>query len=542
MADAPKINPKETLRESYPKLNQAIDNANEAITKATTADENASQAVTTANSVQEQFNQVVIEGDSSVEAAQARVSYTGTTYTTLKERLDQEHESVTTQLADIALKTDFGVVDGVGDGETSDSAYIQQVVNNAGYNQKIYLPKPPVAYVITTPIILRQGQTLEFAVNTKVYDRTDDYAFKIEGGPTFAVEAKTHVTICNAEIIGNPNSKGAIYARNVYLINFEKCKIHSYSNLAACGVWLEDFFQINFYSTQVNNIENGKGLYINAVTGNSGQVNLYNSIIQRSRIGLHVEGTGNVIDGVNMFGGAIGNNHEVGLKIGKNVHNFTAFGSHIENHDGITFAGTTAVDMFLDDGLVCEGVTFIACLFENNKYAIKSNNSRRVTLIGNQFKGNGIEGAVAITQGDGDGAWFISPNMFDGYETEIIEKGINHTVLRNLNVDYSGALFPQRSSAGIYSGDQYPEGKVTAKQGSIYLRTNGGFGYHVYIKNSGDGNTGWQNLNGQIPVYTNANRPGANTVPRGTVIFNSDDNMPNYSDGATWRDALGNIT
>lgn len=33
MADAPKINPKETLRESYKKLNQAIDNANEAIKK-----------------------------------------------------------------------------------------------------------------------------------------------------------------------------------------------------------------------------------------------------------------------------------------------------------------------------------------------------------------------------------------------------------------------------------------------------------------------------------------------------------------------------
>ncbi|MCM3053666.1 hypothetical protein [Caldibacillus thermoamylovorans] len=101
MADAPKINPKETLRESYPKLNQAIDNANEAIKKSTTSDINAAKALTTANSVQEQFNQVVIEGDSSVEAAQARVSSTGTTYTTLKERLDQEHESVTTQLAEI---------------------------------------------------------------------------------------------------------------------------------------------------------------------------------------------------------------------------------------------------------------------------------------------------------------------------------------------------------------------------------------------------------------------------------------------------------
>lgn len=95
-----KILATDSLNDGRVKLNAAIEQSNEAITKATTADENASQAVTTANSVQEQFNQVVIEGDSSVEAAQARVSSTGITYTTLKERLDQEHESVTTQLAE----------------------------------------------------------------------------------------------------------------------------------------------------------------------------------------------------------------------------------------------------------------------------------------------------------------------------------------------------------------------------------------------------------------------------------------------------------
>lgn len=44
-----------------------------------------------AESVQAQFNQVVIEGDSSVEAAQARVGADGTVYNTLKERLDAEY-------------------------------------------------------------------------------------------------------------------------------------------------------------------------------------------------------------------------------------------------------------------------------------------------------------------------------------------------------------------------------------------------------------------------------------------------------------------
>ena len=52
----------------------------------------AGQAKQTAESIQEQFNQVVIDGDSSVEAAQARVNADGTiTYATLKERLDTEY-------------------------------------------------------------------------------------------------------------------------------------------------------------------------------------------------------------------------------------------------------------------------------------------------------------------------------------------------------------------------------------------------------------------------------------------------------------------
>lgn len=93
-----KINPNENLRKSYPKINAAIDAAEKADGNASVAKTTAEQAVVTANSVQEQFNQVVIEGDSSVEAAQARVKADGTSFTTLKDRLDDTDA----QLADIA--------------------------------------------------------------------------------------------------------------------------------------------------------------------------------------------------------------------------------------------------------------------------------------------------------------------------------------------------------------------------------------------------------------------------------------------------------
>jgi hypothetical protein len=44
------------------------------------------------------------------------------------------------------------------------------------------------------------------------------------------------------------------------------------------------------------------------------------------------------------------------------------------------------------------------------------------------------------------------------------------------------------------------------------------------------------------PSYSNATRPAANTVPVFTSIWNTDDNAPNWSDGANWRDAAGLVT
>lgn len=79
---------------------EAVLRSNEAIDTANVAKTTANSAETKAESVQEQFNQVVIEGDSSVEAAQARVTADGKTFTTLQERLN----SSDSQLAERVTK------------------------------------------------------------------------------------------------------------------------------------------------------------------------------------------------------------------------------------------------------------------------------------------------------------------------------------------------------------------------------------------------------------------------------------------------------
>lgn len=46
----------------------------------------------------------------------------------------------------------------------------------------------------------------------------------------------------------------------------------------------------------------------------------------------------------------------------------------------------------------------------------------------------------------------------------------------------------------------------------------------------------------QLAVYTNSNRPDPSKIPHGSMIYNTDDNAPNFSDGTNWRDAAGTIT
>lgn len=55
----------------------------------------------------------------------------------------------------------------------------------------------------------------------------------------------------------------------------------------------------------------------------------------------------------------------------------------------------------------------------------------------------------------------------------------------------TGALSVSNTTATISSGTGTPESVVTAPVGSLFLRTDGGAGTTLYVKESGAGNTGW---------------------------------------------------
>ena len=88
----------DSLNDGRKKLNDAITDSNAALITANTAKQTAILAKAESESTQTQLDTIVIEGDSSVEAAQARVNNSGTAFPTLKQRLDAEHQEVTAQL------------------------------------------------------------------------------------------------------------------------------------------------------------------------------------------------------------------------------------------------------------------------------------------------------------------------------------------------------------------------------------------------------------------------------------------------------------
>lgn len=88
----------DSLNDGRKKLNDAITDSNAALSTANNAEKTANLAKAESESTQTQLDTIVIEGDSSVEAAQARVNNSGTAFPTLKQRLDAEHQEVTAQL------------------------------------------------------------------------------------------------------------------------------------------------------------------------------------------------------------------------------------------------------------------------------------------------------------------------------------------------------------------------------------------------------------------------------------------------------------
>ena len=93
---------------------------------------------------------------------------------------------------------------------------------------------------------------------------------------------------------------------------------------------------------------------------------------------------------------------------------------------------------------------------------------------------------------------------------------------------------------GIINGVGAPNGVVTAKIGSIYMRTDAGSNdVGIYIKSQGSGNTGWVQLRGVKASATDLSITGLDV---GSTYFNTTDKMLKVFDGTSWLNTVPNAT
>lgn len=146
-----KINYDDNLKEGTDKLNQSIDQSNTAAQKAVIAENKANESLQQSESTQTQLDNIVIEGDSSVEAAQARVDSKGESFPTLKARIDNFELSANQQLQEMITNVkQFGAI---GDGANDDTEAIQEAYDHVYGKGGGVLYFPLGEYKTTKPII-----------------------------------------------------------------------------------------------------------------------------------------------------------------------------------------------------------------------------------------------------------------------------------------------------------------------------------------------------------------------------------------------------
>jgi len=118
-----------------------------------------------------------------------------------------------------------------------------------------------------------------------------------------------------------------------------------------------------------------------------------------------------------------------------------------------------------------------------------------VSVVGNQ---GGTTDYGLVMEVGGGGGTFNGQLLYGGNNIDSTVGDINKigtTVA--VRIGFNAGVF----GPNLFTGTGSPNGVVTARIGSMYLRSDGGQATTVYYKESGSGNTGWVGIGGQPIVF-----------------------------------------
>lgn len=247
--DAPKLNPQDTLRQSFPKLNQSIDNANEALKKSGTAVNISNNAINVSNEAkgiaertQSELSQAILEGDSSPLAGQLSVGADGTIYNDgPQERFITEYNHVSTNVETTQLKMESEEINvlflpilsslppAIADGITDTTQRLNDIFSMYR-GRKIFIPDG--IYLTSNSLILYDDSTYELGKNATImfasYQTNEGInPNKWEGKHILKAEqGAKNIEIYGGTIWGQGTTQPQDMHRGLFFWNVEGLKVH----------------------------------------------------------------------------------------------------------------------------------------------------------------------------------------------------------------------------------------------------------------------------------------------------------------------------
>lgn len=471
------------------KINEAIKQTNTAIERSTSAEILSSNAENIAQNVQEQLDNIVLKGDSSVEAAQARVNYRGKPFDTLKKRIDDIDIEITERGLSPLW---YGAK---GDNTSNDTAAFVNTLNSIREGGTIFIP-PGYTFLLNTDVIEVLKNGIRFTGGGTIRTK---YGFRIKGNDfkadhlklisseytvnTACIHTDMNVPVENIHI-QDCNFNGFFYAsnfrnaRNTSISNCvsyappernaghfqhvksSDCNVSGCSTSGGINATSYNFFDTNGYVRVINNhdenntygsceIENATGEVV--VTGNTFKKMVwiddsYDVIVSgntvddtvRVSVGSNVGNTSNIIVNDNICTSirAIG----FGDYLGGMIENLTIKGN-------IT-RGTAAQAIFVD-----------------GKYC------RTVLISGNQLTGINSDSRIGVVRGQ-DLTCIMRENIVNG---KIKITGS------------SGKIYGVNNFGAQHEGDreQFPVSFRDTAWNGMTMMSDGGNRYKVYVGESG---------------------------------------------------------